>query len=202
MLKRTVVIAGTMAVMLLSGCSLMGGASKEEMESVIAERDYYVTAYDDELDYQSEIESEIDELEYQVSELEDERDILAEALDDLGGSSANSDEIKTAEDYYGHPMIQKELDELVEGMKVDYADVYSDLGIEVSGNTFTYWFQYKTQFDNPDAIAQQLEAALTDEMLEGVVTDVEAECGVSGITCCYIYYNADGSIIYQDSYTK
>ena len=86
-------------------------------------------------------------------------------------------------------------------MKESYSSTYKDLGYEVSGNTFTYWFQYADQLSNTDAVAEQLEASLSEDMLADVVADVESECGVTGITCCYIYYNADGSIIYQDSYS-
>ena len=32
-------------------------------------------------------------------------------------------------------------------------------------------------------------------LLAGIVSDVEGECGITGITCEYIYYNADGSVL-------
>lgn len=108
----------------------------------------------------------------------------------------------TVEEYYTQPAVKSALDAQIEDMKAGYTSVYSDLGYEVSGNTFTYWFQFADQIEDADAAAEQLEGSLTDEMLSGIVSDVESECGVTGITCEYIYYNADGSIIFQDSYTS
>ncbi len=108
----------------------------------------------------------------------------------------------TVEEYYTQPAIKSALDSQIDSMKGSYAGVYSDLGYEVSGNTFTYWFQFADQIKEVDAAADQLEASLTDDMLAGIVSDVESECGVKGITCEYIYYNADGSVIFQDSYTS
>jgi len=108
----------------------------------------------------------------------------------------------TVEEFYTQPVVKEALDAQIDNMKGNFAGVYSDLGYEVSGNTFTYWFQFADQIEDVDAAASQLEASLTDDMLAGIVSDVEGECGITGITCEYIYYNADGSIIYQDSYSS
>ncbi len=108
----------------------------------------------------------------------------------------------TVEEYYTQPAVKSALDAQIDEMKTGYTSVYSDLGYKVSGNTFTYWFQFADQIEDADAAAEQLEANLTDDMLSSIVSDVESECGVTGITCEYIYYNADGSIIFQDSYTS
>jgi len=78
---------------------------------------------------------------------------------------------------------------------------YADLGYEVDGNTFTYWFQFKNQIADVDTAAELLESRITEDMMSGIVESVEEECGVTGITCCYIYYNADGTVIYQNSYS-
>lgn len=108
----------------------------------------------------------------------------------------------TVEEYYTQPMVKQELDSQIENMKGQYSNVYSDLGYEVSGNTFTYWFRFAEQIEDVDTASSQLEASITDEMLSGIVSDVESECGVTGITCEYIYYNADGSVLFRDSYTS
>ena len=104
----------------------------------------------------------------------------------------------TVEEYYTQPIVKQALDAEIDSLKNDSTSVYSDLGYSVEGNTFTYWFQFATQIETA---ATQLEAAMTDEMMSGIVADVETECGVTGITCEYIYYNADGTVIYQDSYS-
>ena len=202
MLKRTLVVIGAMSAMLLCGCGMLGGVSRDEMESVVADRDFYMEAYQDELDNQIELQDEILDLEAEVATLEEEKAELEEelaAMQSSGSSDTNGG--RTVEDYYTQPFIKEALDAQIESMKESYSSTYKDLGYEVSGNTFTYWFQYADQLSNTDAVAEQLEASLTEDMLADVVADVEAECGVTGITCCYIYYNADGSIIYQDSYS-
>ncbi len=107
----------------------------------------------------------------------------------------------TVEEYYTQPIVKQALDAEIDSLKSDSTSVYSDLGYSVEGNTFTYWFQFATQIEDVETAAAQLESAMTDEMMSGIVADVETECGVTGITCEYIYYNADGSVIYQDSYS-
>ncbi|MBE5886221.1 MAG: DUF4854 domain-containing protein [Lachnospiraceae bacterium] len=107
----------------------------------------------------------------------------------------------TVEEYYTQPIVKQALDAEIDSLKNDSTSVYSDLGYSVEGNTFTYWFQFATQIEDVETAATQLEAAMTDEMMSGIVADVETECGVTGITCEYIYYNADGTVIYQDSYS-
>ena len=204
MLKRTLVVVAAMSTMLLCGCGMLGGVSKEEMESVVADCDFYMEAYQDELNNQIELQDEILDLEAEVATLEEEKAALEEELASLQGgvsSGSNNNGGSTVEDYYTQPFVKEALDAQIESMKDSYSSTYKDLGYDVSGNTFTYWFQYADQLSNPDAVAEQLEASLTEDMLADVVADVEAECGVTGITCCYIYYNADGSIIYQDSYS-
>ncbi len=200
MLKRTLIIAGAMSVMLLSGCGILGRASVEEMESVIAERDFYAEEYLDEMERQSGFEEEIASLEEEKAALEEEKASLEEELASIQEDAAGSG--MTVEDYYTQPHIKEALDIQIDSMKDSFSGTYSDLGYEVSGNTFTYWFRFANQIEDVETAAAQLEAGLTEDMLIDIVTNVEEECGVTGITCAYIYYNADGSILYQDSYTK
>lgn len=108
----------------------------------------------------------------------------------------------TVEEYYTQPVVKESLDSQIEEMKGQYTSVYSDLGYTVEGNTFTYWFKFAEQIEDAETAASQLESSITEEMLSGIVADVESECGVTGITCEYIYYNADGTVIFEDSYTS
>ena len=151
----------------------------------------------------AEYETEIDDLETQVSDLETENEDLSDQLASLEEEleALEKEAEPTVEDYYTQPSVQLGLDAQLEEMKESYKDVYSDLGYEVEGNTFTYWFRFKDQVADPDEAAEILEESITEDMLEDIVRDVESECGVEGITCIYIYYNADGSIIYQNSYS-
>ena len=194
-MKKTLLVVSTLSVMLLSGCSLLGGVSKADYEAVIADRDYYMEEYNNAVEEQAELETEKSDLETQIAELEEEN---TELLDQILAMEESSN---TVEAYYTQPAVKQSLDAQIEAMKDSYSGVYSDLGYEVSGNTFTYWFRFATQIPDAEAAAEQLEASITEDMLAGIVSDVEDECGVYGITCNYIYYNADGSIIYQNSYS-
>ncbi len=202
-MKKLFLVTCAMSAMLLSGCSLLGLVPQEEYDVVIADRDYYLEEYNTATETLAEYETEIDDLEEQVEELEAENEGLAEQLVSLEEEleELEKEAEPTVEDYYTQPFVQMGLEAQLEEMKEYYKDMYSDLGIEVEGNTLTYWFQLKEQIPNPDAAAKELEESITEEMLEDVVSDVESECGVEGITCVYIYYNADGSIIYQNSYS-
>ena len=71
----------------------------------------------------------------------------------------------TVEEYYTQPAVKSALDSQIESMKGSYAGVYSDLGYEVSGNTFTYWFQFADQIEEVDAAA-----------LRGIEIGIAAHC--------------------------
>lgn len=108
----------------------------------------------------------------------------------------------SVEEYYTQPAVQESVNAQIETMKSDYIGLYSDLGYTVEGNTFTYWFKFAEQIEDVDSAAEQLKSSASQEMLSDIVANVEKECGISGITGAYVYYNADGSIIYEDSYTS
>ncbi len=108
----------------------------------------------------------------------------------------------TVEEYYSQPVLKEALDSQMEELKASYNGVYSDLGYDLDGNTFIYYYQYAVQIEDVDSAKQQLAASLTDEMMAGIVSDVSAECGVADVTLKYTFYNADGSVLYEDSYPQ
>lgn len=106
----------------------------------------------------------------------------------------------TLEEYYSQPQIKADLDEQMTSLKETYSDVYSDLGYELDGNTFTYYYKYASQISDANSAAEQLEASFTDEYMQGIIDSVAEECGIEDITLKYIFYNADGSVIFEDTY--
>lgn len=106
----------------------------------------------------------------------------------------------TLEEYYSQPQIKADLDEQMTSLKETYNDVYSDLGYELDGNTFTYYYKYASQISNANSAAEQLEASFTDEYMQGIIDSVAEECGIEDITLKYVFYNADGSVIFEDTY--
>lgn len=108
----------------------------------------------------------------------------------------------SVEEYYTQPEVQESVHAQIETMKSDYSGLYSDIGYTVEDNTFTYWFKFAEQIEDVDSAAEQLKNSSSQEMLADIVSNVEKECGISGITGAYVYYNADGSVIFEDSYTS
>lgn len=108
----------------------------------------------------------------------------------------------SVEDYYTQREIQESVDAQMETMKNDYIGIFSDLGYTVEDNTFTYWFKFAEQVEDTETAAAELEASAPEDMLVEIVSNVEKECGITGITGSYIYYNADGTVILEKSYTS
>jgi len=209
MLKRTVIVASVVAAMFLSGCGILGGVSQEEMDSVIADRDYYAEAYTDELDAKTELESEIADLESQVQTLEDEKTALEEelALYESGSSSSSSSSSSngseyTLEDFYNQPMVKEAIDAEFENLRPQYEDSYSDMGWYVIGNTFTYWYEYKEPIIDIESAAAQIESNLSDDVIRPVAEEMEETTGIDGICIEYIYYNPDGTTVCVVNYPE
>lgn len=201
-MKKLLLITCAMSAVMLSGCSLLGLVPQEEMDAVVADRDYYLEEYNTATETLAEYETEIEDLEEQVADLESENEDLNDQLTALEEELEALEEAQfTVEDYYTQPSVKLALDAQIDAMKESYKDEYADLGYEIDGNTFTYWFQFKDQIADVDKAAELLESRITEDMMSGIVESVEEECGVTGITCCYIYYNADGTVIYQNSYS-
>ncbi|MCQ2519289.1 MAG: hypothetical protein MJ107_02035 [Lachnospiraceae bacterium] len=74
-----------------------------------------------------------------------------------------------------------------------YGSVYSNVWIEVKGDTLSYYYQFAddTMLD-PDMMASEL-----DKSVAGTIASIKGESGVSSeITVKFIYLNADGSELY------
>lgn len=200
MRKRLLITVCVLSVMMLSGCGMF--VSQEEMDSVIAERDYYMEEYDSAVEEQTSYETEVEDLEEQVSELEDEKETLSSEITDL---EAQIEELLkvTLEDYFNdNTQITSAMDAQVEHYLETDSDTYSDLGWEVEGNTLTYWYQLKQQVPNPDEAWEVMESNIDDSQLADLVAGIEEETGVEGVTLQYIYYNADGSVIGTITYPE
>lgn len=200
MKKRLLFAVCALSAMMLSGCGLF--VSQEEMDSVIAERDYYMEEYDSAVDEQESYETEVEDLEGQVSELEDEKEALSSEITDLEAQIEEMLKI-TLEDYFNDsPQLCNAMDAQVELYKETEADVYSDLGWEVEDNTLTYWYQLKEQVPNPDEAWEVMESSIDMSRLEELVEGVEDETGVDGVIIQYVYYNADGTVIGTITYPE
>ena len=108
----------------------------------------------------------------------------------------------TVEEYYSQPVIKEALDSQMEELKASYEGVYSDLGYKLEGNTFIYYYQYAVQIEEVEEAKKIVADSLTEEMMAGIVADVSSECGIEDVTLKYSFYNADGSLIYEDTYPQ
>lgn len=107
----------------------------------------------------------------------------------------------TVEEYYMQDELKESVDAQIESMKADYIGIYSDLGYTVEENTFTYWFKFAVQVEDVEGAAQQLKDSISEETLQDIVRNVQKECNINEVTGSYVYYNADGSVILEHSYT-
>lgn len=107
----------------------------------------------------------------------------------------------TVEEYYTQDEVKESVDAQIEVMKADYIGIFSDMGYTVEENTFTYWFKFAEQVEDVDTAAQELKNSISEETLQDIVRNVQKECGISEVTGSYLYYNADGSVILEHSYT-
>jgi len=112
----------------------------------------------------------------------------------------------TAEEYYTKPVIKAALDEQIktekEALMAQMAGICTDMGYEVNGNTFTYWYNLSSQLPTNEATKEQLENSMSEAQLTQVVSDIEEECGVEGVTVEFVYYKADGSEFCKISHTN
>ena len=107
----------------------------------------------------------------------------------------------TVEEFYSRELYKAAMEEQITQLEETYADTYSDIGYSLSGNTFTYTYTYKMQIDDTAGLKKNLESALTQDAVDDSSTALEEETGITGVSVQYIYYNADGTEIYNQTFS-
>lgn len=107
----------------------------------------------------------------------------------------------TVEEFYSRELYKAAMEEQITQLEETYADTYSDIGYSLSGNTFTYTYTYKMQIDDTAGLKKNLESALTQDAVDDSITALEEETGITGVSVQYIYYNADGTEIYNQTFS-
>lgn len=93
-----------------------------------------------------------------------------------------------------------------EEAKAEIEDMAETNGLDISvvENELTYTYKYDETFDADmvDMLSEQLESAMAsmDSTFNGLVTDLEEQSGISGITLVVVYQNGDGSELYRQTY--
>lgn len=109
---------------------------------------------------------------------------------------------KTLESYYGSQT--SKFDNEVKNLKVQYANTYSDIKYDITGNTITYSYYYKDTYSGTqkNTIKNQMEQVLPN-MCKSVTSDVKKESGVKDrITVKVEFYNGDGTLLVSHSESK
>ncbi|MBQ8148034.1 MAG: DUF4854 domain-containing protein [Lachnospiraceae bacterium] len=106
------------------------------------------------------------------------------------------------EEYFEKPAVKESMDQEVAAQKLANSDTFSDIGYSISGNTFTFTYTSAMQIDNVPLVSSQLDAALTQSSVEPFINDLEDSTGFDDITIQYIYYNNDGSVLLDKSFTN
>lgn len=196
-MKRKIVMmlmTFTMSAAILSGCS-KDGTEKNRIDTEESRR----TEDDNETLEDNDFDNEIlEDNDFDNEALED-YDFDNETLEDY-----DSDE-KTLSDYFAEPGVQEQMDADIAAAKETYASTYSDIRREVDGNTLVYIYVYKDPIpeDSLEEFQESIDASLsqtiTDQNLIGIM---EQQSGVSGISLQYIYYNPDGTEIFNKTYSE
>lgn len=108
----------------------------------------------------------------------------------------------TLEDFYSKPLYTEAMDSQIASYEETYASTYSDIDWSVSDNTLTYSYTYAVQVEDVNALKSNLDANLTNEAVAPSITDLEEETGITGVSIQYIYYNNDGTEIYNKTFSN
>ena len=107
----------------------------------------------------------------------------------------------TLETFYGNAIAKAALDKECEEQLGQLSDVYSDISYEVVGNKFMYKVTVKGQVELSEADIESLKAS-HEVQLDSLGPAVKSETGIKdSIEMGYIYYNEDGSVIFEISKT-
>lgn len=78
------------------------------------------------------------------------------------------------------------------------------LDVSVEGNAVVYTYQYDNTFDKEvvEAMKPEIEKAMssTDSIFESMITTLESETEIDGISVKVVYNNGDGSTIYEKEF--
>lgn len=115
------------------------------------------------------------------------------------GEETDGTEEATLEDFYSDEAIKAVMEQELEYVMTNSNGVFSDIWYEVEGNTMTYCYQYAEPQD-AEATAANIEAGITQEGVDALAANERQLTGVEHFTIVYVYYNSDGSLIYESEF--
>ncbi|MCM1236459.1 MAG: DUF4854 domain-containing protein [Ruminococcus flavefaciens] len=106
----------------------------------------------------------------------------------------------TLEDFYSQPVIKKQLDEYYKNLNV--LDKTLDYSYKVKGNTMIYIYKFTEQQKDIEACRERIVSTLRNSVIDLVITSIENESGIKDVRVQYVYYNKDGTKIYNQIWMK
>ncbi len=106
----------------------------------------------------------------------------------------------TLEKFYSKPDVKKQMDESFKA--IDALDKTKDISYKVKGNTMIYIYKFTEQQKDIEACREDIILRLRNSVIDFVIANIENESGVKDVRVQYIYYNKDGTEIYNQIWMK
>lgn len=106
----------------------------------------------------------------------------------------------TLEKFYSQPAVKKQMDEYYKVFNA--SDKTLEYSYTVKNNTMIYIYKFTEQQRNIEACRENIILKLRNSLIDFVITNIENESGVKDVRVQYIYYNKDGTEIYNQIWMK
>lgn len=106
----------------------------------------------------------------------------------------------TLEDFYSQPTIKKQMDEYYKNLNA--LDNTLDYSYKVKENTMIYIYKFTGQQKDVKACRERIISTLRNSVIDLAITAIENEAGIKDARVQYVYYNKDGSEIYNQIWMK
>lgn len=104
------------------------------------------------------------------------------------------------EEFYSQPAVKKRMDESFK--QLDVLDKTLEYSYKVKNNTMIYIYKFTEQQKDIEACRESIILRLRNSVIDFVITNIENESGIKDVRVQYIYYNKDGTEIYNQIWMK
>lgn len=104
------------------------------------------------------------------------------------------------EKFYSQPAVKKQMDEYFKMFNA--SDKTLEYSYKVKNNTMIYTYKFTEQQKDIEACREVIILKLRNSVIDLVITNIENESGVKDVRVQYIYYNKDGTEVYNQIWMK
>ncbi|MDE5582020.1 MAG: DUF4854 domain-containing protein [Treponemataceae bacterium] len=104
------------------------------------------------------------------------------------------------EKFYSQPAMKKQMNESFK--QFNALDKTMEYSYKVKNNTMVYIYKFTEQQKDIEACRETIILRLRNSVIDFVITNIENESGVKDVRVQYIYYNKDGTEIYNQIWMK